>query len=101
MFCFKDDLCEKMKENNKQQEEIIHLKQENVVLKNELALNGKCRQLAFQALTFNRSEPSRWQQFTGIWGRQLSWHLIKVDALLCYSVKAVPRTSAGTVYKTL
>ncbi|XP_027654606.1 coiled-coil domain-containing protein 62 isoform X2 [Falco rusticolus] len=34
----KDDLCEKMKENNKQQEEIIHLKQENVCLRTELAL---------------------------------------------------------------
>ncbi|NXJ15968.1 CCD62 protein, partial [Odontophorus gujanensis] len=35
----KDDLCEQNKENNKQQEEIIHLKRENVSLKNELALN--------------------------------------------------------------
>lgn len=66
MLSFKDDLCEKMKENNKQQEEISHLKQENVSLKNELALNGKCGQLAFQASAFNRSEPSRRQQFAGI-----------------------------------
>lgn len=36
-----------MKENNKQQEEIIHLKQENSCLRNELALIGKCGQLDF------------------------------------------------------
>ncbi|KAM6246803.1 coiled-coil domain-containing protein 62 isoform 1-T2 [Porphyrio hochstetteri] len=34
----KDDLCGKVKENNKQQEEILHLRQENGCLRNELAL---------------------------------------------------------------
>ncbi|NWH61243.1 CCD62 protein, partial [Geococcyx californianus] len=34
----KDDFCEKMRENSKEQEEIIHLKQENDCLRQELAL---------------------------------------------------------------
>ncbi|PKU30826.1 coiled-coil domain-containing protein 62 isoform x1 [Limosa lapponica baueri] len=36
----KDNLYEKIKENKKQQEEIIHLRQENGCLRNELALIG-------------------------------------------------------------
>lgn len=45
-----------MKENNKQEEEIIQLRQENGCLRDELMLTGKCGQLAFHALAFNSSE---------------------------------------------
>uniref|UniRef100_A0A8C3BH42 Uncharacterized protein n=1 Tax=Cairina moschata TaxID=8855 RepID=A0A8C3BH42_CAIMO len=55
----KDDLCEKMKENNKQQEEIIHLKQENVFLKNELALNVEKAKRKDQLLQFAKSKQVR------------------------------------------
>lgn len=66
MFCFKGDLCEKVKENNKQREEIIHLQQENGSLRNELTLFGECGPWAFHALAFSSSETSRQQQFTNI-----------------------------------
>ncbi|XP_035196251.1 coiled-coil domain-containing protein 62 isoform X8 [Oxyura jamaicensis] len=55
----KDDLCEKIKENNKQQEEIIHLKQENVSLKNELALNVEKAKRKDQLLQFAKSKQVR------------------------------------------
>nr|XP_047929886.1 coiled-coil domain-containing protein 62 isoform X2 [Anser cygnoides] len=55
----KDDLCEKIKENDKQQEEIIHLKQENVSLKNELALNVEKAKRKDQLLQFAKSKQVR------------------------------------------
>ncbi|XP_040432854.1 coiled-coil domain-containing protein 62 isoform X5 [Cygnus olor] len=55
----KDDLCEKMKENNKQEEEIIHLKQENASLKNELALNVEKAKRKDQLLQFAKSKQVR------------------------------------------
>ncbi|KFZ55433.1 Coiled-coil domain-containing protein 62, partial [Antrostomus carolinensis] len=55
----KDDLCEKMKENNKQQEEITHLKQENGFLRNELALIVEKAQRKDQLLQFAKSKQVR------------------------------------------
>lgn len=55
----KDDLCEKMKENNKQQEEIIHLKQENSCLRNELALIVEKAKRKDQLLQFAKSKQAR------------------------------------------
>ncbi|NXI67096.1 CCD62 protein, partial [Anseranas semipalmata] len=55
----KDDLCEKMKENKKQQEEIIHLRQENGSLKNELALNVENAKRKDQLLQFAKSKQVR------------------------------------------
>ncbi|KAM9219340.1 coiled-coil domain-containing protein 62 isoform 3-T3 [Leptosomus discolor] len=55
----KDDLCEKVKENNNQQEEIIHLKQENDCLRNELALTVEKAKLKDQLLQFAKSKQAR------------------------------------------
>ncbi|KAM6051906.1 LOW QUALITY PROTEIN: coiled-coil domain-containing protein 62 [Chlamydotis macqueenii] len=46
----RDDLSEKMKEKNKQQEEVIHLRQENDCLRNELALTVSLRKQRDQLL---------------------------------------------------
>ncbi|NXE53511.1 CCD62 protein, partial [Casuarius casuarius] len=59
IFCFKDDLCEKMKENNEQREEIMHLKQENGYLKNELALSVEKANRKDQLLQFAKSKQVR------------------------------------------
>ncbi|NXF33394.1 CCD62 protein, partial [Nyctibius bracteatus] len=58
-FCFKDDLYEKMKENNKQQEEIIHLKEENGSLRNELALTVEKAERRDQLLQFAKSKQAQ------------------------------------------
>ncbi|NXC76192.1 CCD62 protein, partial [Anhinga anhinga] len=58
-FCFKDDLCEKVEENNKQQEEIIYLKQENGCLRNELALTVEKAKRKDQLLQFAKSKQAR------------------------------------------
>ncbi|XP_009319454.1 PREDICTED: coiled-coil domain-containing protein 62 isoform X1 [Pygoscelis adeliae] len=55
----KDDLCEKMKENSKQQEEITHLKQENGCLRNELALIVEKAKRKDQLLQFAKSKQAR------------------------------------------
>ncbi|NXS73546.1 CCD62 protein, partial [Pandion haliaetus] len=55
----KDDLCEKTKENNQQQEEIIHLKQENSCLRNELALTVEKAKRKDQLLQFAKSKQAR------------------------------------------
>ncbi|XP_009973694.3 coiled-coil domain-containing protein 62 isoform X2 [Tyto alba] len=55
----KDDLCEKMRENNKQQEEIIYLKQENVCLRNELALTVEKAKRKDQLLQFAKSKQAQ------------------------------------------
>ncbi|XP_074966973.1 coiled-coil domain-containing protein 62 isoform X1 [Phalacrocorax aristotelis] len=55
----KDDLCEKVEENNTQQEEIIHLKQENGCLRNELALVVEKAKRKDQLLQFAKSKQAR------------------------------------------
>ncbi|KGL89401.1 Coiled-coil domain-containing protein 62, partial [Charadrius vociferus] len=55
----KDDLCEKVKENNKQQEEIIHLRKENGCLRNELALTVEKAKRKDQLLQFAKSKQAR------------------------------------------
>ncbi|XP_054700506.1 coiled-coil domain-containing protein 62 isoform X1 [Grus americana] len=55
----KDDLCEKMKENNKQQEEILHLRQENSCLRNELALSVEKAKRKDQLLQSAKSKQAR------------------------------------------
>ncbi|KFQ42290.1 Coiled-coil domain-containing protein 62, partial [Nestor notabilis] len=55
----KDDLCEKVKENRKQQEEIIHLKQENGCLRNELTLAAEKAKRQDQLLQFAKSKQAR------------------------------------------
>ncbi|KAM6377630.1 coiled-coil domain-containing protein 62 isoform 1-T3 [Pluvialis apricaria] len=55
----KDDLCEKVKENNKQQEEIVHLRQENGCLRNELALTVEKAKRKDQLLQFAKSKQAR------------------------------------------
>ncbi|NXT44244.1 CCD62 protein, partial [Pelecanoides urinatrix] len=55
----KDDLCEKMKENTKQQEEITHLKQENGCLRNELLLIVEKAKRKDQLLQFAKSKQAR------------------------------------------
>ncbi|XP_057278617.1 coiled-coil domain-containing protein 62 isoform X3 [Pezoporus wallicus] len=55
----KDDLCEKVEENQKQQEEIIHLKQENGCLRNELALAVEKAKRQDQLLQFAKSKQAR------------------------------------------
>ncbi|KAM6051525.1 coiled-coil domain-containing protein 62 isoform 3-T3 [Theristicus caerulescens] len=55
----KDDLCEKMKENNKQQEEILHLRQENGCLRNELTLVVETAKRKDQLLQFAKSKQAR------------------------------------------
>ncbi|XP_075574249.1 coiled-coil domain-containing protein 62 [Pelecanus crispus] len=55
----KDDLCEKVKENNKQQEEIIHLRQENDCLRNKLALIVEKAKRKDQLLQFAKSKQAR------------------------------------------
>ncbi|XP_065548550.1 coiled-coil domain-containing protein 62 isoform X2 [Lathamus discolor] len=55
----KDDLSEKVKENHKQQEEIIHLKQENGCLRNELALAVEKAKRQDQLLQFAKSKQAR------------------------------------------
>ncbi|KFQ33135.1 Coiled-coil domain-containing protein 62, partial [Mesitornis unicolor] len=54
-----DDLCGKMKENNRQQEEIIHLKQENVCLRNKLALTVEIAKRQEQLLQSAMSKQAR------------------------------------------
>ncbi|KAM6318255.1 coiled-coil domain-containing protein 62 isoform 4-T4 [Podargus strigoides] len=55
----KDDLCEKRKENSKQQEEIIHLKEENGYLRNELTLAVEKTKRKDQLLLFAKSKQAR------------------------------------------
>ncbi|XP_010283418.1 PREDICTED: coiled-coil domain-containing protein 62 [Phaethon lepturus] len=55
----KDDFCEKMTENDKQQEEIIHLKQENDCLRNELTLIVEKAKRKDQLLQFAKSKQAR------------------------------------------
>ncbi|KFW05530.1 Coiled-coil domain-containing protein 62, partial [Eurypyga helias] len=55
----KDDLCVKMKENNKQQEEIMHLQQEKSCLKNELALLVEKAKRKDQLLQLAKSKQAR------------------------------------------
>ncbi|NXT25548.1 CCD62 protein, partial [Syrrhaptes paradoxus] len=55
----KDDLCEKTKENNKQQEEIVHLRQENSILRNELALIVEKAKRKDQLLQSAKSKQAR------------------------------------------
>ncbi|XP_009820228.2 coiled-coil domain-containing protein 62 [Gavia stellata] len=55
----KDDLCEKMKENDKQQEEIIHLRQENGCLRNELVLTVEKAKRKDQLLQSAKSKQAR------------------------------------------
>ncbi|XP_074700554.1 coiled-coil domain-containing protein 62 [Strix aluco] len=53
------DLCEKIKDNNKQQEEIIHLKQEKVCLRNELVLTVEKAKRKDQLLQLAKSEQAQ------------------------------------------
>ncbi|XP_069727470.1 coiled-coil domain-containing protein 62 [Phaenicophaeus curvirostris] len=55
----KGDLYEKTKENNKQQEEILHLKQENECLRQELALAVEKAKTKDQLLQFAKSKQAR------------------------------------------
>ncbi|NXJ81788.1 CCD62 protein, partial [Trogon melanurus] len=55
----KDDLCAKVEENNKQQEEIVHLRQENGYLRNELALAVENAKRKDQLLQFAKSKQAR------------------------------------------
>ncbi|NXU55931.1 CCD62 protein, partial [Turnix velox] len=55
----KDDFCEKIKENSKQQEEIVHLRQENSCLRNELALTVEKSKRKDQLLQSARSKQAR------------------------------------------
>ncbi|KAM6403799.1 LOW QUALITY PROTEIN: coiled-coil domain-containing protein 62 [Rhynochetos jubatus] len=55
----KGDLCVKMKENNKQQEEITHLRQENSCLRSELALMVEKAKRKDQLLQFAKSKQAR------------------------------------------
>ncbi|NXP54016.1 CCD62 protein, partial [Heliornis fulica] len=54
-----DDLCEKMKENKKQQEEILHLRQENGCLRNELVLTVETAKRMEQLLQSVKSKQAR------------------------------------------
>uniref|UniRef100_A0A8C7E7I4 Coiled-coil domain containing 62 n=1 Tax=Naja naja TaxID=35670 RepID=A0A8C7E7I4_NAJNA len=55
----KGDLCEKIKENNAQREEIIQLKQENVYLSNELMLTAERESRKVQLLLSAKSKQLR------------------------------------------
>ncbi|KFP90928.1 Coiled-coil domain-containing protein 62, partial [Apaloderma vittatum] len=55
----KDDLCAKVEENNKQQEEIMHLKEENSYLRNELALAVENAKRKDQLLQFAKSKQAQ------------------------------------------
>ncbi|NXT79621.1 CCD62 protein, partial [Zapornia atra] len=55
----KDDLCKKVEENNKQQEEILHLRQENSCLRNELALTVEKEKRKDQLLQSLRSKQAQ------------------------------------------
>ncbi|NXN15622.1 CCD62 protein, partial [Indicator maculatus] len=55
----KDDLCEKVKESNKQEEEIIQLRQENGYLRDELVLTVEKAKRVDQLLQFAKSKQAR------------------------------------------
>lgn len=105
-FCFKDYLREKIKENNKQQEEIVRLREENSCLRDELALTGTCGQLDFPAFASSSSGTSRQQQVTDSCERgsflASFCSSLEVCAVVCPpSVEMVFRASAGAVRQVL